>query len=105
MNCVSPTSAFQKIQTGDQKCVAAFDPEVIGISLRNIDDVLPKRHSHLNEYRKLWNQYENTPQLLLYWEVRASRSCRGASEYLRADYGIAGEGEKAFPNLFQDSKQ
>jgi radical SAM superfamily enzyme YgiQ (UPF0313 family) len=84
-----------------RNAVAAFDPEVIGISLRNIDDVAwPKRHSHLNEYREVVEsvrKYTTAPVVL------------GGSgftimpghfmEYLRADYGIAGEGEKAFPQL------
>jgi radical SAM superfamily enzyme YgiQ (UPF0313 family) len=84
-----------------RNAVAAFDPEVIGISLRNIDDVAwPKRHSHLNEYREVVEsvrKYTTAPVVLggSGFTIMPGRFM----EYLRADYGIAGEGEKAFPEL------
>jgi radical SAM superfamily enzyme YgiQ (UPF0313 family) len=76
---------------------------VIGISLRNIDDVAyPKKHSYLAEYKstiKSLRKYSRAPIVL------------GGSGFtimpeafmseLGADFGIVGEGEKAFPELLR----
>lgn len=78
--------------------VADFRPEVIGVSLRNVDDVsFPKKHSYLGEYGeavRLLRTYCSAPIVL------------GGSGFtimpeqfmheLAADYGIIGEGEKTF---------
>jgi len=83
--------------------VTGFLPEVIGMSLRNIDDVAyPKKHSYITEYGKVMEivkKYTHAPVVL------------GGSGFtimpehfmkeLHADYGIAGEGEKAFPELIE----
>ncbi len=81
--------------------VADFDPQVIGVSIRNIDD-----------------QRSREPQFLLDGAVPVVAACRRASrapvvlggagyslfpaaalEYLGADMGIQGEGETAFVQL------
>ncbi|MEF8943736.1 MAG: radical SAM protein [Desulfohalobiaceae bacterium] len=78
-----------------------FEPHVIGISVRNIDD-----------------QYRESPNFLLPPVKQVVEECRRLSrapivlggpgysifpqevlEYLQADYGIRGEGEHAFPLL------
>ncbi|MGH7898884.1 MAG: lipid biosynthesis B12-binding/radical SAM protein [Candidatus Binatia bacterium] len=78
-----------------------FAPEVIGISLRNLDNsAYPENRSYIEDYRAL-----------ISW-VRASSSAPivlgGAGftvmpttilEELHADYGVVGEGEFAFPWL------
>ncbi len=82
-------------------CISSFRPEVIGVSIRNIDDVAyPKKHSYLHEYKEAVEaarKYSDAPVVL------------GGSgftimpelfmKYLKADFGIAGEGEQAFPDL------
>ncbi|MCC6465768.1 MAG: cobalamin-dependent protein [Planctomycetes bacterium] len=81
-----------------------FQPEVVGLSLRNIDDVAwPRAHSYLPHYRRLAQTVR----------AEAPESCLvlGGSAFtlmpelfladLAADYGIAGEGEQAFPELLQ----
>ncbi len=81
--------------------IASFDPDVIGISVRNIDD-----------------QAMENPRFLLEPVKRVVAECRRLSaapivlggagyslfpdavlEYLKADMGIQGEGERAFPVL------
>jgi len=83
--------------------VAAFTPDVVGISVRNIDD-----------------QDMAEPDFLLDRAAVVVRACREASTaplvlggagysifpapalaYLEADYGVAGEGEIAFPSLLE----
>lgn len=83
--------------------IAEFMPDVVGISLRNVDDVAyPRQHSYLEEYRGT---------------VAAVRRLTGAPivlggsgftilplqflEALGADFGITGEGEEAFPDFLE----
>ncbi len=84
-----------------QKAVEAFGPDVIGVSVRNIDD-----------------QSREAPRFLLAQVkpvVEACHACTGAPvvlggagytifptaalRYLGADYGVAGDGESIFPAL------
>jgi radical SAM superfamily enzyme YgiQ (UPF0313 family) len=90
-------------QAAIRKLVADFRPDVIGISVRNID-----------------NQDRANPQFLLPAVRAVVRTCRAASHaplvvggagysifphaalrYLGADVGIQGEGEMAFPALLE----
>jgi len=87
-----------------RRALADFDPEVIGISVRNIDD-----------------QARSHPRFLLDQAQDAVAVCRQASsapivlggagysifprqvlEYLGADAGVAGEGEEVFPAYLRD---
>ncbi|HYQ47823.1 MAG TPA: lipid biosynthesis B12-binding/radical SAM protein, partial [Thermodesulfovibrionales bacterium] len=84
--------------------IAGFGPEVIGMSLRNIDDVAyPKQHSYLRDYRAAVaavRRHSRAPLVL------------GGSGFtimpeqfmdaLGADFGIVGEGERVFPRLLRD---
>jgi radical SAM superfamily enzyme YgiQ (UPF0313 family) len=84
-----------------KRTISSFRPDVIGISVRNIDD-----------------QNMESPRFLLYKVKRVVEDCRNFSsapiilggagysifpksalEYLEADMGIQGEGEEAFPIL------
>jgi radical SAM superfamily enzyme YgiQ (UPF0313 family) len=84
-----------------QRAACGFMPDAIGISVRNIDD-----------------QSRESPRFLLEQVVPVVAACRAASDapiviggagysifpdaalaYLGADYGVAGDGEKAFPAL------
>jgi radical SAM superfamily enzyme YgiQ (UPF0313 family) len=94
-------------QSAIQNCVGEFRPEVIGISLRNIDD-----------------QNMADPKSLLPPVREVARTCRSlcdapiivggagysifpesALRYLEADMGIRGEGEVAFPALLEHMAQ
>ena len=89
------------------EALLGFAPDVIGISVRNIDD-----------------QYRESPNFLLPPVRQVVRECRRLSraplvlggpgysifpeeilEYLQADYGIRGEGEHAFPLLLNRLKR
>jgi len=84
-----------------RKAVIEFGPEVIGISLRNIDDVAwPKKHSYISEYKKTIDtlrKYTTAPVVL--GGPGFTIMPEHFMKFLGADYGIAGEGEKAFPEL------
>lgn len=84
-----------------RKAIKNFSPDVVGVSLRNIDDVAwPKEHSYLNEYRKVIEtirEYSSAPVVL--GGSGFTIMPEHFMEFLKADYGIAGEGEKAFPEL------
>ena len=94
----------EDMESNIHKTISDFQPEVIGMSLRNMDDVcFPKQHSYLEEYRttiSLLRRYSSAPLVL------------GGSGFtimpdafmqeLGADFGIIGEGEKAFPELLEN---
>jgi radical SAM superfamily enzyme YgiQ (UPF0313 family) len=95
--------AQEDLEAVVKRTIEGFNPDVIGISVRNIDD-----------------QNLETPSFLLEPVKRVVSSCRNLSEapvvlggpgysmypesglqYLEADMGIQGEGELAFPILLE----
>jgi radical SAM superfamily enzyme YgiQ (UPF0313 family) len=99
LNLMRPEHLIQALP----ETVSGFGPEVIGISVRNIDD-----------------QCMNAPRFLLPPVQAVVEACRRLSrapivlggagysifprpvlDYLQADYGIRGEGEAAFPLLLE----
>jgi radical SAM superfamily enzyme YgiQ (UPF0313 family) len=86
----------------------AFEPGVVGLSLRNVDDVAwPRAFSYLDHYRAVARVIrENAPQASLV--LGGSAFSLFPEEFLTelgADFGIAGEGEHAFPNLLAELQQ
>jgi radical SAM superfamily enzyme YgiQ (UPF0313 family) len=81
--------------------IAAFDPEVIGVSVRNIDDqAMGSTNFMLDQAREvigLCRQLSAAPIAL--GGAGYSIFPQSALEYLGADMGIQGEGEIAFPAL------
>lgn len=82
--------------------LATFRPEVVGLSLRNVDDVAwPRAFSYLDHYRAIVGVIrEAAPRAKLV--LGGSAFSLFPHEFLRelsADFGIAGEGEEAFPKL------
>lgn len=83
--------------------ISGFSPDVIGISVRNIDDqvmdtpnfLLDRVKTVVNECRSL----SNAPIVL--GGAGYSIFPGSALEYLKADMGIQGEGEKAFVMLLE----
>ena len=86
-----------------QQRITDFEPEVVGISLRNLDNsAYPENCSYIDDY-----------QALMSWVREASSApvvLGGAGftvmpttilEELHADYGVVGEGEQAFPWLLE----
>ncbi|MBP9892032.1 MAG: cobalamin-dependent protein [Planctomycetes bacterium] len=91
------------MELAEQLC--QFKPAVVGLSLRNVDDVAwPRAFSYLDHYRAVARVIrENAPQAKLV--LGGSAFSLFPDEFLStlgADYGIAGEGEQAFPRLLED---
>jgi len=83
------------------QAITDFKPEVIGMSVRNIDNLVHQRvKSHINvlsEQIRLIKQHSDAPVVL----GGPAISILGAAvlDNLDADYCIVGEGEKSFPLL------
>ncbi|MBU0985949.1 MAG: cobalamin-dependent protein, partial [Proteobacteria bacterium] len=90
-----------------EKAVAGFKPEVIGISVRNIDDQIMEHPKFLlapvkavvAECRRL----SDAPIVL--GGAGYSIFPREVLDYLKADMGIQGEGEQAFVMLLERLKR
>ncbi|MGV8079776.1 MAG: B12-binding domain-containing radical SAM protein [Syntrophales bacterium] len=84
-----------------RNAVAAFQPDVIGISVRNIDDQVMEKPRFLLEPVKqvvaACRRVSVAPIVL--GGAGYSLFPEAALEYLEADMGIQGEGERAFPVL------
>jgi len=84
-----------------ERTVKDYDPEVIGISIRNVDDVsYPKRHSYTAEYRSVVSCLRRLTKAPIV--LGGSGFTIMPEEFMRelgADFGIRGEGERAFPEL------
>ncbi len=84
-----------------RKGISHFDPEVIGLSIRNIDDQKMEPARFLLERNKeivsLCRQLSSAPIVL--GGAGFSIFPEQTLEYLEADMGIQGEGEAVFPKL------
>lgn len=88
--------------------VECCDPDVVGISLRNIDDVAwPRAHSYLDDYRRVVAAVrEAAPSALVV--LGGSAFTLMPELFLRelgADCGVAGEGESAFIGLLGEFRR
>jgi len=84
-----------------KRAVAESIPDAIGVSVRNLDDcyyasqafILPVTRRYIREIRKC----TNAPVVV--GGVGFSISPAAVLDYLGADYGIKGDGERSFPRL------
>ncbi|MDH3357947.1 MAG: radical SAM protein [Desulfobacteraceae bacterium] len=83
--------------------ISGFTPDVIGISVRNIDDQLMERPNFLlDQVRTVVSECRNFSDApIVLGGAGYSIFPRRALEYLNADMGIQGEGEKAFVMLLE----
>lgn len=90
-----------------KKTIDEFAPQVIGISVRNIDDqVMNSTRFMLDQAKEvvsLCKKLSNAPLVL--GGAGYSMFPQSALEYLGADMGIQGEGEVAFPVLLKHIEQ
>ncbi|MBW2141073.1 MAG: radical SAM protein, partial [Deltaproteobacteria bacterium] len=90
-----------------EKALRIFEPEVIGISVRNVDDQNMKDTRFLlrpvKEFITDCRRLSNAPIVL--GGAGYSIYPQSALEYLEADMGIQGEGEKAFVSLLERLKK
>ncbi|MBZ0136811.1 MAG: cobalamin-dependent protein [Planctomycetes bacterium] len=86
----------------------SFRPQVVGLSIRNIDDVCwPQAHSYLSYYRDLVRtirEADQRPVLVLGGSAFTLMPDQFLRE-LQPDHGIAGEGELAFTQLLHGLSQ
>jgi radical SAM superfamily enzyme YgiQ (UPF0313 family) len=89
------------------KTIEEFAPQVIGISIRNIDDQAMNSTRFMLDQAKevvsLCKKMSNAPLVL--GGAGYSMFPQSALEYLGADMGIQGEGEVAFPVLLKHIEQ
>jgi radical SAM superfamily enzyme YgiQ (UPF0313 family) len=78
-----------------------FQPEVVGLSFRNIDNIIAQRVSwHLNEVHALVELIrQHSPARIVVGGPAASILGKNLLQKLDADFVIVGEGEIAFPRL------
>jgi len=86
----------------DQK-IRAFDPQVVGISLRNLDSsAYPQNTSYIDDYKQLVDTIrELSDAAIVLGGAGFTVMPRTIMEYLGADVGVVGEGEAAFPWVLQ----
>ncbi len=82
----------------DEK-IRDFDPEVVGISLRNLDSSsYPQNTSYIDDYKVLIDAVrELSGAALVLGGAGFTVMPQATMEYLGADVGVVGEGEAAFP--------
>ena len=83
--------------------IASFKPDLIGLSLRNLDNVsYPKYTSYLPFYREVVNIIRRrTDSRILLGGSAFSLMPQEILTYLDADFGIVGEGERAVIKLLE----
>jgi radical SAM superfamily enzyme YgiQ (UPF0313 family) len=114
LNCVS--AAIQKAghevklvdlmtekdgQSSIREAIASFDPEIIGISVRNVDDQnMENPRFLLDQVKKVVTDCRNLSGApIVLGGAGYSIFPESALTYLEADMGIQGEGETSFPFL------
>ncbi len=87
--------------------ISAFQPEIVGISVRNIDDqCMGKTNFLLDSVRAVINQCRKfTDAPIILGGAGCSIFPESGLQYLGADMGIHGEGEVAFVTLLQRLSQ
>lgn len=93
----------EDIPAAIEKAIRSFQPEAIGVSVRNIDDQSMDSNrfllDHAQEVVRLCRKFSAAPIVL--GGAGFSIFPESALEYLGADMGIQGEGEAAFPMLLE----
>jgi radical SAM superfamily enzyme YgiQ (UPF0313 family) len=91
----------ENVESALGKSVSDFSPEVIGLSLRNIDNVAyPECVSYLPFFKKVvqdCRKFSRSPVFL--GGAGFTLMPDAILNYLQADGGVVGEGEEAFPRI------
>ncbi|MDX9786166.1 MAG: lipid biosynthesis B12-binding/radical SAM protein [Desulfobacterales bacterium] len=84
--------------------IAEFSPHVIGVSLRNLDNVgYPRYTAYLPFYRRVIAEIRNCAKgIIVIGGSGFTLLPESVFAHLGADFGIAGEGEDAFIRLIND---
>jgi radical SAM superfamily enzyme YgiQ (UPF0313 family) len=91
----------ESVESALEESLADFSPEVIGLSLRNIDNVAyPESVTYLPFFKKVVQDCRKFSSSPVFLGGAGFTLMPGAIlNYLQADGGVAGEGEEAFPRL------
>lgn len=94
----------QDYEVAIESAIISFQPDIIGLSLRNLDNVsYPHYISYLPFYRKVVQTVRRQSQGLIVIGGSGFSLMPGAVlAYLGADFGIPGEGELSFIRLIND---
>ena len=88
-----------------QKSLLEYGPEFVGISLRNIDNVdslTSDNHWYLEEAKRLVEKIRKlTSAPIIVGGPAFSIMPEDILDYIQADYGVVGEGERAFCDLLE----
>lgn len=88
-----------------KKSLLEYDPDFVGISLRNIDNVdslTSDNHWYLEKVKRLIEKIRQlTDAPIIVGGPAFSIMPEDILDYIRADYGIVGEGERAFCDLLE----
>jgi len=94
-------------ETAIESAVNTFNPNIIGLSLRNIDNVsYPEYVSYLPFYRRViqtFRKYSRKPVVI--GGSGLALIPEAVLNYLQADYGILGEGEYSFLRFINEIEQ
>lgn len=90
-----------------ERAVVEFDPQAIGISLRNVDNVAyPNTQSYLPFYRQVVTHLRRfTAASIVLGGAGFSLMPGALLTFLQADNGVCGEGEEALPRLLDRLEQ
>lgn len=93
----------ENVEVALREAVRAFSPEVIGLSLRNIDNVAyPQSVSYLPFYQEVVEHCRQlSPSPIYLGGSGFTLMPRAILDFLQADGGVAGEGEEAFPRVLR----
>jgi radical SAM superfamily enzyme YgiQ (UPF0313 family) len=88
-------------ETALRRALEEFRPEVVGVSVRNIDNVVPQRLSYqLGEIDSMLASIRKQSSAKIVLGGPAISILKGSAlERFDADFAIRGEGEISFPNL------
>ncbi len=86
-----------------RRVIGDFSPDVLGISIRNIDNCnMLHPRSYLEEIKAIVTEIRTmTDACVVVGGSGASIYPRGVLEYLEVDYIVVSEGEEAFPRLLE----
>ncbi len=87
-----------------ESAITSFQPDIIGLSLRNVDNVsYPNCISYLPFYRRIVQSIREQSQALIVLGGSGFSLIPGPLfEYLSADFGIVGEAELSFVKFIKD---
>ena len=89
-----------------QAAVASFQPDIVGLTVRNIDTVLMHNNVFfLDEIRDIVGLLKTHGMQVIVGGAGFSFTAETVRDYLGADFGVVGPGERALPALLDQLEQ